>query len=201
MTRFTRLCRAVGVGIAVATATLAMTQVANAAPVPANLVPPTGNQMFLVGHVLPNAGVQIYKCTSTTAPDGTVKTGWTFVAPRATLTGDNGQVIATHFAGPTWQAADGSKVTAKAIAKDPTDADFHPADAKNIQQLLLQVTSPPTEDEGRLSATTYIQRLNTGGGVPPASCDPKVDTNQLEVPYTADYVFWKATGKPSKPGA
>jgi hypothetical protein len=185
----------VGVGLAVVTATLAMTPVANAAPVPANLVPPNGNQMFLVGHVLKDAGVQIYKCTSITAPDGTVKSGWAFVAPRATLTGDNGQVIATHFAGPTWQATDGSKVTAKAIAKDPP-ADPLTAGATNIQQLLLQVTSPPTEDEGRLSATTYIQRLNTTGGVQPASCDPKKDTNQLEVPYTADYVFWKATGKP-----
>ncbi len=60
--RLTRLCRAVGVGLAVATATLSMTQVAHAQPaapaVPANLVPPTGSE-FLVGHA---KGVQIYTC-------------------------------------------------------------------------------------------------------------------------------------------
>jgi hypothetical protein len=167
-----------------------MTPVANAAPVPKNLVPPNGNQMFLVGHVLPQAGVQIYKCNGTS---------WAFVAPRATLTGDNGQVIATHFAGPTWQATDGSKVTAKAIQKDPVDKDFDPATATAIQQLLLQVTSPPTEDQGRLSATTYIQRLNTGGGVQPPAAECTATTNvgvTREIPYTADCYFWKATSKP-----
>jgi len=96
MTRLTRLCRTIGVGLAVTTATVAMTQVANAAPappaVPASLAPPVGNQVFLVGHA---KGVQIYKC------DGT---SWIFVAPEATLTGGNGQVVATHSAGPIWKA-------------------------------------------------------------------------------------------------
>ena len=62
MTRLTRLCRAVGVGLAVATATLSMTQVADAAPapptVPPNLCRPP-EQVFLVGHA---KGVQIYTC-------------------------------------------------------------------------------------------------------------------------------------------
>ena len=51
MTRLTRLCRAVGVGLAVATATLAMTHAANAAPppppdVPTNLVPDGASQFL-----------------------------------------------------------------------------------------------------------------------------------------------------------
>jgi Protein of unknown function (DUF3455) len=120
MTRLTRFCRAVGVGLAAATATMALTHVTNAAPVPPD-VPPTlavdaGNQMFLVGH---GKGVQIYTCKSATAADGITTFSWAFVEPRATLTGDKGQVVATHSAGPTWQAPDGSKVTGKAIAKDP----------------------------------------------------------------------------------
>ncbi len=69
MTRLTRVCRAAGVGIAVTTATLAMTQVANAAPAPPTgppeLAPPPGNQMFLAGH---GKGVQIYTCKA--VPDG-----------------------------------------------------------------------------------------------------------------------------------
>jgi hypothetical protein len=182
MTRLTRLCRTIGVGLAVTTATVAMTQVANAAPappaVPASLAPPVGNQVFLVGHA---KGVQIYKC------DGT---SWIFVAPEATLTGDNGQVVATHSAGPIWKAPDGSTVTGKPIAKDP--AGTLPADAKDIQQLLLQGTPAGT---GVLGATTYIQRLNTKGGTQPPTAECKAQTagKVKEVPYKADYFFWKAT--------
>ena len=197
MSRLTRLCRAVGVGLAVTTATLGMTQVANAAPapppnVPPALVVPAGNQLFLVGHVIKGAGVQIYKCNGTS---------WVFQAPRATLTGDNGQLVATHFPGPggatdpNWQATDGSKVAGSVLARDPLKL---PTDATSIQQLLLKGTPiGASGDEGRLSATTYIQRLNTGGGVAPPAADcsaATADTTKVVV-YPADYYFYKATGK------
>jgi hypothetical protein len=64
MTRFTRLCRAVGVGLAVAAATLSMTQVAHADPAPPTVPDPTlavdttTNKVFLVGHV--STGFQKY---------------------------------------------------------------------------------------------------------------------------------------------
>ena len=191
MTRFTRLCRAVGVGLAVVTATLSMTQMANAAPappVPDRLVPPTGNEVFLVA---PAKGVQIYKCQSATV-NGTATFSWTFVEPRATLTGDNGQVI-THYAGPTWEAPDRSKVTATVDARDPDGV--LPPDAKDIQQLLLKVPPGGAVGGGVLGATTYIQRLNTKGGTqpPPASCKAQTAGKVTEVPYKADYVFFKAT--------
>jgi Protein of unknown function (DUF3455) len=106
------------------------------------------------------------------------------------LTGDNGQVI-THYAGPTWEAPDGSKVTAKPIARDP-DVVVLPPDAKDIQQLLLKATPTPG---GTLGATTFIQRLNTQGGTQPPTAECKAQTvNKVkEVPYKADYVFFKAT--------
>ena len=70
MTRLTRVCRAVGVGLAVTTATLAMTQVASAAPAPptgpASLRPPAGNEMFLASH---GKGVQIYTVQRQMADD------------------------------------------------------------------------------------------------------------------------------------
>ena len=184
MTRLTHVCRTLGVGLAVTTATLALTQVAHAAPAPptgpASLAPPAGNEMFLASH---GKGVQIYQCNGTS---------WAFVAPRATLTTDNGQVI-THSVGPKWLAPDGSSVTGKAIAKDPLDADFRPADAKDIQQLLLQAT--PAAVPGIISATTYIQRLNTQGGTQPPAAECKAQTagKVKEVPYQADYIFFKAT--------
>jgi hypothetical protein len=183
MTPLTRICRTVGVGLAVTTATLAMTQMANAAPAPptgpADLAPPAGNEMFLASH---GKGVQIYQCNGTS---------WVFLEPRATLTTDNGQVI-NHSKGPTWTApADGSTVTAKAIAKDPTN--FDPATAKDIQQLLLQVTSP-VPSSGLLAGTTYIQRINTQGGTQPPTAECKAQTagKVKEVPYQADYLFFKA---------
>jgi Protein of unknown function (DUF3455) len=196
MTRLTRLCRAVGVGLAVATATLGMTQAADAAPapadVPANLVP-EGASQFLTAHA---KGVQIYKCQSATT-NGATTFSWVFQGPRATLTGDNGQVVATHFAGPggptdpRWLAPDKSSVAGKVTARFPLAENFDPATAKDIQQLLLAGTPSGT---GVFGATTFIQRLNTQGGTQPPTAECKAQTADKvkEVPYQADYVFFKA---------
>src|SRR6185312_5400262 len=96
MTRLARFCRAVGVVIAVTTATLAMTQVANAAPVPPNvpdsIKPPAGNQPFLVATV--SKGVQTYTCNGGKWSTGSV--------PTADLVGNNDKnIIIKHSAGPT----------------------------------------------------------------------------------------------------
>jgi hypothetical protein len=49
---------------------------------------------------------------------------------------------------------------------------------------------------GRLGNTTYIQRIATTGGLAPpaAECDAATAGTVDEVPYTADYYFWKKTG-------
>jgi hypothetical protein len=53
-------------------------------------------------------GVQIYQCR----PDGK----WLFQAPLANLFDDEGNLVAEHFSGPTWQAADdGSTVVGRVI--------------------------------------------------------------------------------------
>jgi Protein of unknown function (DUF3455) len=116
----------------------------------------------------------------------------TFDRPEATLVGDNGKEIIKHFAGPTWQAKDGSTVKAAAEASvkvDPTA----------IPWLRLKTTSAAAGPGGdRLARTTYIQRVNTGGGVAPTSgCDASTVGKEARVDYTADYYFGKATG----PGA
>ena len=48
----------------------------------------------------------------------------------------------------------------------------------------------------QLTATTFIQRVATTGGLPPAAADCGSATQGAgaETPYTADHVFWKATG-------
>src|SRR3954466_12557477 len=101
MSRLARSCRALAVAIVAAAATLSMTQIANAQPtapeVPPAIQVPDGNTVFLVGHA---KGVQIYTCNGT----------WGSSTPDAKLFDDNGELVAKHFAGPTWQAKDGSKV-------------------------------------------------------------------------------------------
>ena len=46
----------------------------------------------------------------------------------------------------------------------------------------------------KLTATTFIQRLNTSGGIAPSmGCAALTDVGKRAlVPYTADYFFYKA---------
>jgi hypothetical protein len=128
--------------------------------------------------------VQIYTCTST--PTGYA---WGPATPRAELTADNGQPIIEHFAGPTWQAKDGSSTRAARV-------DGVTVDPTAIPWLLLKANTPTAGPDGdRLTPTSYIQRINTTGGLtPPATdCTSLTAGTSREIPYTADYVFWKRT--------
>lgn len=160
--------------VLVAAGALASPAYADAPDVPGDIAVPDGNKPFLDAHAV---GVQIYAC------DGIA---WSFVAPRADLYDDGGRLVATHYAGPTWQHKD-SKVVGKreaGVKVDPTAIDW----------LRLSATSTTP---GRLGKTTYIQRIHTTGGLTPAAADCNAATagTTREVPYTADYVFWKADGE------
>jgi hypothetical protein len=191
MNRFTRVRRALVVGLAAAAATLSMTQVAHADPPGPNLPPGTENiavdaaqnQVFLVGHA---KGVQIYTCNS----EGKWGPGST---PRADLVDDKGKLVATHFGGPTWQALDGSTVKG---SLPPTVATKSPDGA--IPWLRLAATAQAKGPKGgdEFVKTTFIQRVNTSGGVAPTTSCTTAD-KPVEVEYTADYYFWMA----AKPGA
>jgi len=128
---------------------------------------------------------------------------WTFVGPEATVRSDDGNYALEHRLSPnpdengtlrpTWREnRDGSAVWGK-MRSLSTDAAFVQPDA--IPWLLLEVvgTEPgPTGD--KMTSTTYIQRVNTAGGVKPTNgCEDadQVDTVHL-APYIADYVFYKA---------
>jgi hypothetical protein len=186
MTRFTRLCRAVGVSLAVAAATLSMTQAAHA-ELPTPTVPdpviaaPAGNEVFLVGHA---TGKQIYTCNGNGS--------WGTAVPQADLY-DNGKLIIKHFAGPTWQEVpDGSSVVGAKVNNGVSP------DPNAIPWLLLKATKTTAGRGGHLlSDTTYIQRLHTTGGLPPApakdTCTATTDPKVVGVDYTADYYFYKAT--------
>jgi hypothetical protein len=152
---------------------------AQAATSPLSLLPPAGNHPYLVGH---GRGVQIYRCAATTTGFA-----WTFVAPRADLTDNRGRVIIHHFGGPTWQADDGSKVVGavkSSLTVSPTAVPW---------LLLTATTTPAPTGGGLLAGTTFVQRLFTVGGVAPAAatCTAATVGTTSEVPYTAEYVFWK----------
>jgi hypothetical protein len=164
-------------------------------PVPPNLEAPAGHTPFLIAHAY---GTQNYICTH-----GHGGFEWTFFGPQATLFDDNGQQIATHFLSPnpdenekpraTWQhSQDSSAVWAVAVASS-TDSDFVDPDA--IPWLLLQAVG--AEDGpipgGAFSWTTYLQRVNTAGGLAPqGGCSRALDLGlKALVPYRADYVFYR----------
>ncbi|HUJ80314.1 MAG TPA: DUF3455 domain-containing protein [Candidatus Acidoferrales bacterium] len=142
---------------------------------PPQLQPPANEQLLLQVHA---KGDQIYTCKSDAA-----QFSWTLKAPDAQLFDKNGKPFGKHFAGPSWEASDGSRVTGKAVANSPSP------DADSIPWLLVSVVSH--EGSGVLSRVTSIQRLNTKGGKAPASgCDASHAGQELRVPYSADYRFY-----------
>ena len=128
-------------------------------------------------------GVQKYACQ----PNG----AWLFTDPVATLYDDKGKEVGTHFLNfstgrPVWQYKDGSSVEAARTASAS-------GGAGNIAWLLLQAVANSSGSDGdRLAGATWVQRLNTSGGVAPGgACAPGAT---IAVPYSTDYVFWKEAG-------
>jgi hypothetical protein len=149
--------------------------------IPAALNPPA-DATLAAG--FPARGVQIYVCSS--SPSSAAAGGsptWTLKAPHAVLSKD-GETAAIHFAGPGWQALDGSLVTGSKIASAPA------ADGSSIPQLLLKATT--TAGPGLFADTTWVQRLETVGGTAPATgCDAAHLNAQILVPYRAEYFFYR----------
>jgi hypothetical protein len=137
-----------------------------------NLDVPDGNTLKFHAYA---AGVQIYRW------DGA---SWVFIAPMANLFADPGYhgKVGIHFAGPTWQTKSGSFVVGRKIgacAPDPTA----------IPWLLL--AGAASDGPGVLDGVTYVQRLNTAGGLAPAGSGQFVG-QEADVPYTAEYFFYTA---------
>jgi len=109
---------------------------------------------------------------------------WAFVGPVARLMdASGGKELGKYYAGPTWEAADGSKVTGKQVAIAPAAPGSIP---------LQLVKAEPTTGNGAMSGITYIQRVNTKGGVAPGEpCAAASAGVKKQVPYQADYVFYK----------
>jgi hypothetical protein len=147
-------------------------------PVPESLAPPAGLKRLVE---LNAEGVQIYRCGLPKDATGAPTTVWNFEAPRATLTDQQGRPAGRHYAGPTWEAADGSKITGKIAARAAAP------DPQAIAWLLLKTESAGVA--GRFDPVRAVQRVATSGGSAPAGACGQVG-EVLEVPYRAVYVFW-----------
>jgi Protein of unknown function (DUF3455) len=177
-------------------------------PVPADLRVEEGNIPFLEGHAV---GTQNYTClpcpnattTAAMCPDAS-GFAWILFTPQATLFRDNGKEVMTHYFSPnpdeggtiraTWQNSHDTSRVWGGRAISSTDPDFVALGA--IPWVLLPkagVQGGPLGSD-TLTATTFIQRLNTSGGVaPPTGCSSSADVGaRAFVPYTADYFFYKA---------
>ena len=146
--------------------------------VPAELQPPAGYKLLFTAIA---EGVQIY----TSVGDAGAPLKWVLEAPLAHLTVRKGNIAIHHYAGPSWEAADGSKVVRD---KDtPVKSVPAPNATADIPWLLVKVTPDPAA--GTLSKVDYVQRLSTHGGVAPAAAPVRADT-KIGVPYTATYAFY-----------
>ena len=152
----------------------------NAPVVPALLAVPAGNKVSYMAYA---TGFQIYTCTETSP--GVF--AWVFTAPEADLYANsafNGGSVGSHFAGPTWESNSGSNVVG-------TKLQGVTVNATAIPWLLLGAVS--SHGPGIFDGTTFIQRVNTTGGLAPTSgANAATVGQQARVTYTAEYFFYSA---------
>ena len=128
-------------------------------------------------------GVQIYECKA--SKDEPTRFEWVFKAPEAVLLDRAGKKIGRHYAGPTWESDDGSKVVGEVKAKD------NGPDPDAIPWLLL--TAKSTSGKGVFGGVQSIQRVNTSGGKAPAEgCDESQLGKESRAAYKATYRFYSA---------
>lgn len=170
--------RAVVSSLALLVAGCSSREAVTAPEVPAALAVPPGNKPVLR---LAAEGAQIYTCQ----PDANAKGAfaWTLKAPDATLFNAAHEKAGKHYAGPTWESADGSRLVGAMKAKENSP------DPDAIPWLLLEKKS--SEGQGALARVTFIHRVHTTGGKAPAGgCGADSIGKEERVDYKADYYFY-----------
>ncbi|HEX7318224.1 MAG TPA: DUF3455 domain-containing protein [Pyrinomonadaceae bacterium] len=134
-----------------------------------------GNEVAFHAYAL---GVQVYKWNGA---------AWVFEGPVANLYADAGfrGLVGTHYGGPTWESNSGSRVVGKRVLNTGCTPD-----ANAIPWLLLEDVT--TDGPGIFNGVTFIQRVNTTGGVAPTAPGAQVGA-EARVPYTAEYYFYRAS--------
>jgi uncharacterized protein DUF3455 len=199
----TRRIRLIACVSALAAFMIALPQAAHAKhltppSVPGRLQPPEGNEVFLIGHAF---GTQDYVCAASGAGVAFVLT-----TPEAVLFDNPARRVVNHFFSPnpvergtvraTWQSTRDSSMFWGTLSQSATfqsDPEFVAKDA--IAWLLLSQAGVLDGVGGgtTLSVATFVQRVNTVGGLAPSvGCNSPDDIGHTAfVPYEADYVFFK----------
>jgi hypothetical protein len=147
-------------------------------PIPQNLTVPQENVQYFKAFA---SGVQVYVCKARPEDPSTFE--WSFKAPMAELWNDTGEKVGTHYAGPTWEGNDGSKVVGEAVQR------ANSPDPEAIPWLLLRAKS--NGGAGIFTPVTYVQRLETVGGMAPTDgCDRSTVGAERDVTYFATYLFY-----------
>jgi hypothetical protein len=142
-----------------------------------------------MGFQLLGQGVQVYLCQP--KRDDPSAFEWAFRGPEADLLNGNGEVVGRHFAGPTWEGNDRSRVVGEVRASVDSP------DATAIPWLLLQARE--NHGGGLFSTVTYVQRLQTTGGrAPTGGCGATEAGRELRVAYTAIYAFYYPSAPPPR---
>jgi hypothetical protein len=94
----------------------------------------------------------------------------------------DGDIVGTHYVGPTWESNSGSYVVGRVLERATPDA-------RAIQWLKLEAID--CDGPGIFDGVTFIQRVNTVGGLAPANLGNFVG-EEAQVYYTADYYFYQA---------
>jgi hypothetical protein len=147
---------------------------------PASLSAPAGHELAFE---LSAEGVQIYVCGGAAGASS-----WAFQAPEAKLVDSRGRPAGTHYAGPTWEGVDGSKVVgAKVEGATP--------DPAAIPWLLLRAVS--NAGTGWMADVTFVQRIQTHGGMAPqGGCGTSNVGAVVRVPYHAVYCYYRRVPRP-----
>jgi hypothetical protein len=160
-------------------------------PLPANIQVPPGNTPYLLGHAV---GTQNYICL----PSGN-KFVFKLFTPEATLFNNADLQITTHYFSPnpvehgttraTWQHRDASTVWGKVVPGD--SATVSPEGIEWLKVTVVGTKEGPSGGD-TLTHTTFIQRVNTVGGLAPSQgCSSTADVGSSAfVPYRADYIFY-----------
>jgi hypothetical protein len=126
---------------------------------------------------LQGRGVQVFRCE----PRGS-SYAWVFRLPEADLVDAAGKAVVRHGANFSFEHSDGSRLLGSVV-----DFDDAP-DTNSLRWLLLSTRS---FGQGALTGVTYVQRVNTTGGMPPPRCEASQQNRLLRVDFSADFVFYK----------
>jgi Protein of unknown function (DUF3455) len=123
-------------------------------------------------------GVQIFRCE---LDKDTYR--WVFRLPEADLRDASQQVVGHHGANYSFEHVDGSRLIGTIVGYDSA-----PSGDNALRWLLLRTQS---YGQGEFDKMTYVQRVETSGGMPPAQCSAEQVNQILRVPFSAKFIFYR----------